>query len=389
MNILFYTSDRVSVVRGGTVRITTTIATALRRMGHKCYSAYSYEIPSDFPLSEFDGEINIKRESLGQFIKDKKIDHFILQQMTRDVREYRKIIPSSCKIYSVLHFAPGSEEIINANFGKIFNLLISKTNSWKEYLKYLLIASLYPVYKKWFHGHNRGLYNVVYHYSDKVVLLSKKFEDKFADYAMITDHSKFISVPNALSYDEFFPKEELQEKQKQVLIVSRLAEPQKRLSLAIRIWKLVENNHSLDEWNLKIVGTGDSEKYYKKLVSKLGIRRISFEGRQNPLSYYKDSRIFMMTSMTEGWGLTLTEAQQMGCVPIAFNSYASVTDIIKNGDNGYLVEYNDLFLYYSCMKRLMTDDNTWKKMSEDSIESSKRFSIDKIVKEWETILLNC
>ena len=27
---------------------------------------------------------------------------------------------------------------------------------------------------------------------------------------------------------------------------------------------------ALDEWNLKIVGTGDPEKYYKKLVGQLG-----------------------------------------------------------------------------------------------------------------------
>jgi glycosyltransferase involved in cell wall biosynthesis len=388
MNILFYTSDRVSVVRGGTVRITTTIATALRRMGHKCYSAYSHEIPADLPLSMFDGEININRESLEQFIFDKKIDHIILQQIMRDVREYRKNIQSSCKIYSVLHFAPGSEEIINVSFCRTIKQLFFYKNSWKDYLKYLLIASLYPIYKKWFHGHNRRLYHIVYNYSDRVVLLSNKFENEFADYAMVKDHSKFISIPNALSFDEFFPKEKLQKKKKQVLIVSRLTELQKRISLAIRIWKMIENDHSLDEWNLKIVGTGDSEKYYKKLVGQLGIQRIFFEGIQNPLSYYRDSRIFMMTSMTEGWGLTLTEAQQMGCVPIAFNSYASVSDIITNGGNGYLVKYNDLFFYYSCMKRLMTDEGAWENMAKESIDSSKRFAIDKVAKEWEKVLLN-
>jgi glycosyltransferase involved in cell wall biosynthesis len=338
------------------------------------------------PLTEFDGTVNITRKSLFQFIQEHEIDRFVIQQMTREVKTYRDIIPPSCKIYSVLHFAPGSEEIINVNFGRTFRQLFYLGNSWKDYLKYLLIASLYPIYLKWFHGHNRKLYNAVYHYSDKVVLLSKKFEEEFADYSMVKDFSKFISIPNALSYNEFFPIDKLQDKKKQVLIVSRLSEPQKRISLAIRIWKLVENDHSLDDWNLKIVGTGDSEKSYRKLATHLGLKRIAFEGRQNPLPYYRASRIFMMTSITEGWGLTLTESQQMGCVPIAYRSYGSVTDIITDGENGLLVDYGDLQTFYSRMKQMMTNETIWLKMAREAVSSCKRFAIDKVADEWERLL---
>lgn len=386
MNILFYTTGAVSPQRGGTERITSTLATCLRQRGHQCYSAYSIEIQKNLPLTEFDGTVNISQKSLFQFIQEHEIDHFIIQQMTREVRAYRDTIPPSCKIYSVLHFAPGSEEIINVNFGKTFRQLFYLGNSWKDYLRNLVIASLYPIYKKWFHGHNRGLYNVVYHYSDKVVLLSKKFEDEFVDYAMITDHSKFIAIPNALSYNEFFPIEKLQDKKKQVLIVSRLSELQKRISLAIRIWKLIENDHSLDDWNLKVVGTGDFEKSYRKLADQLNLKRITFEGRQNPLPYYKNSRIFMMTSITEGWGLTLTESQQMGCVPIAFNSYASVTDIITDGKNGFLVDYGDLHTFYLRMKQIMKNETVWRDMAIEAISLCKRFTIDKIADEWERLM---
>lgn len=45
MNVLFYTTSRVSVENGGTERITASIATTLRKRGHLCYSAYSDELP--------------------------------------------------------------------------------------------------------------------------------------------------------------------------------------------------------------------------------------------------------------------------------------------------------------------------------------------------------
>ena len=76
-----------------------------------------------------------------------------------------------------------------------------------------------------------------------------------------------------------------------------------------------------------------------------GLKRVRFEGRQNPKRYYEEASIFMLTSSFEGWGLTLTEAQQFGCVPLAFYSYASLPDIITDGKNGFMIPYPALEVY--------------------------------------------
>lgn len=89
-----------------------------------------------------------------------------------------------------------------------------------------------------------------------------------------------------------------------------------------------------------------------------------------------------MTSLSEGWGLTLTEAQQMGCVPIAFNTYASLTDIITDGYNGFIIEDNDLDSYVTQMKQLMLDARLRKKMAANASESSRRFEKHSIGKQW-------
>ncbi len=107
-------------------------------------------------------------------------------------------------------------------------------------------------------------------------------------------------------------------KHKVVLIVSRLDETQKRLSLALRIWKKVKQNPVADGWVMKIVGHGGDYELCENIIKNEDIPAVTLEGRQDPIPYYKEASIFMMTSRSEAWGLTLTEAQQMGVVPIAF-----------------------------------------------------------------------
>ena len=169
-------------------------------------------------------------------------------------------------------------------------------------------------------------------------------------------------------------------------IVSRLEEEPKRISLALKIWKEIETDHTLSEWKLKIVGHGKMESWYKSLVIHYGLQRVFFEGTKNPEPYYNEASIFMMTSSFEGWGLTLTEAQQYGCVPLAFRSFASLTDIITDKVNGFAIPNDDISLYIKQIKLLMTDEKLRKSMSANAIESSKQFSIEIIIKKWMEVI---
>lgn len=50
----------------------------------------------------------------------------------------------------------------------------------------------------------------------------------------------------------------------------------------------------------------------------------------------------MMTSIWEGLPMTLIEAMHYGCVPIAFDSFAALYDLIDNGNNGFIIPNNDI-----------------------------------------------
>ena len=389
MKILFYNTSDVSETKGGTERITARISTGFTRLGHHCYLAYSEEIDKRYPLTPFEGRINIERNSFEQFLIEHDFDVIILQKMTRMVKELFRI--RQChklhfKMISVLHFNPGFEE-----YGTTFRSFykgLSHYHGATEYLKDLVRTVIYPLYKIYYPYRNRDLYRTVYAYSDKVVVLSEAFISEYSEYAHLNKPSKLMAIPNANSYNEWLPEELLKNKKKQVLVVSRLEERQKRISLAIRAWKEIEKNERLKGWMLKIVGDGSSRAAYEQVARDVGLKRVEFVGRQNPKSYYQESAVFMMTSAFEGWGLTLTEAQQMGCVPIAFDSFAAVHDIIDNGHNGLLICNNDLPAYSLGLTRLMLNTEERQRMATAALKTSKAFALENVMKEWNNLISN-
>lgn len=94
----------------------------------------------------------------------------------------------------------------------------------------------------------------------------------------------------------------------------------------------------------------------------------------------------MMTSRSESWGLTLTEAQQMGVVPIAFDTYASLREIITNGQDGVVVKEGNVDVYINRMLDLMRNDAERQRMARQAIVSSQRFSQEKVAEKWWNLL---
>jgi glycosyltransferase involved in cell wall biosynthesis len=173
----------------------------------------------------------------------------------------------------------------------------------------------------------------------------------------------------------------LKKKNKEVLIVTRLDETQKNVSFALKVWKILQKK-GLHGWSLIIVGHGPDEVFLKKIVKKYRLSNVSFEGKQMPIPYYETASIFMMTSDFEGWGMTLTESQQMGVVPIARDSYLSLHDIITNGYNGCIVKNNDIEAYADKLQWLMANDEERKQIALNGLKSAQRFTSDKIADRW-------
>jgi glycosyltransferase involved in cell wall biosynthesis len=214
----------------------------------------------------------------------------------------------------------------------------------------------------------------------KIVVLSRH---ELPEIARLTGRStdKFAVINNPLSWEKIESPEILRDKKKEVLIVSRLYNPEKRIDLALKAWHMIEQRGYAD-WRLRIVGAGKHEAYLKSYAKRLKLKNVSFEGRRESYPYYQTAAIFMMTSAVEGWGLTLTESMQTATVPVAFDSYPAIRDIITDGHDGVLVANNDVAAYADAVARLIDNPQERNRIALNGLQSCRRFVVEPIVEQW-------
>ena len=393
MNILFYTHGKVYATRGGTERTTVSVASALTRLYDcHCYSLYEaedlVEKESCF-VAEFRWQAGYDRqadiETLYQIVVDNEIDFIIDQGIFINVGLLREAVAGTpCKVILAHHYEPGAETLymsLRRHWAKMHEKM-----PLRRRCRWLFDLVFYPYTKYRDTETLRRTYCDAYFQAHRVVLLCQGFIEAYQRFGRFNDNKNFTIIPNSLSFNEFLPIKEVENKKPVVLIVSRIEEVHKRLSLAIRIWAKVKKHSESKEWKLKIVGTGKDMPMYQRMIARDSIPDISFEGHQVPLPYYKEASIFMMTSRSESWGLTLTEAQQMGVVPVAFDTYASLRDIITDGEDGTVIAEGDVDGYVCTILELMQDDAKRQRMARQAIESSQRFSQELIAEMWWKLL---
>ena len=156
----------------------------------------------------------------------------------------------------------------------------------------------------------------------------------------------------------------------------------------MKIWKLYQSTYpEAKEWSLRIIGNGNCASDYQYWVEKNNVPNIYFEGQvDDTIEFYLSAAVFMMTSDSEGWGLTLMEAQQMGCVPIAFNSYESIREIIQDGVNGFLVKEMNIEDFVEKLHILTINTDIRTSMAVNGLEVINRFSVNRMIGKWLDIL---
>lgn len=393
MNVLFQTYNKIHPTEGGTERTTITVATALKtKYGCRCYAIYE-RADSSAMVDCLDGEYHwevVRDEAqnaatLRQVIEQWHIDAIIVQGAFIHVKRFRLAIQGiNCHLIFAHHFAPKWEII----FFRINTILKRRPHSLRSTCRWIYNVILFPYARKQYIQRLSLQYCEAYHNADNVVLLSNKFIRPYQEFGGFQDTDKFRIIPNGLSLTEFFPCERLNEKKNIVLIVSRLDDPPKKISVALEIWRRVRAHAESNGWELQIVGEGpDADKLYS-MVKQKHIPDVKFWGRQVPNTYYRQASIFMMTSKSESWGLTLTEAQQMGVVPIAFDTYPSLHDIITDGFDGVIVAKDDIDGYVDNVLSLMTDVDRRRRLAKNGLTSCLRFIPDTIVEQWWHLINN-
>lgn len=212
--------------------------------------------------------------------------------------------------------------------------------------------------------------------SHKVVLLSKAFLDCIEKKtSLISNKLLAISNPIILSGDKV-----IFNKKKQILFVGRIELKQKRLDYLLIIWSRVFE--ACTDWELIIVGDGPDKNYIELRAEEMHLKKIYFKGYMDPEPYYQDAAIICLTSDYEGFGMVLIEAMQHGVVPIAFNNWASVKDIIVNNETGMLVPTNDVENYITKLIEIIKNEKLRCEIAVNACKHVQQFDINIIGQKW-------
>lgn len=123
-----------------------------------------------------------------------------------------------------------------------------------------------------------------------------------------------------------------------VLVVGRLA-PDKKIDVLIRAFGQIESGHLL------VVGRGDDRQRLEDLAGGLGLRhRVHFMGfvpETDLPALYRASSLFTIASDVEVQSIPTLQATGTG-LPIVAADAAALPELVRNGENGYLVSPGDV-----------------------------------------------
>lgn len=395
MNIAFYTYYECYPEIGGTERTTYIVADALSKYyGHTIYSIYSqpYDKKDSIKLNCAASCKHIiddrEEDTLVSFIRNNHIDVIINQgsfEFGLLFAKLKKTYHLEFKQVFALHFTPGTREEAGADFRYNFD-------RWKKNpgIKNIVKILSYPLYSTYIRHVNKSAYRKMSEQADKIVLLSDKYRRLWYEYGNIKHPERkqdiFSTIPNAIPFDDLASESDITNKEKRILIVCRLHERQKRVTKALKIWESIADDPAMSEWQLDIVGDGPDAEMYQSIIKDRDIPRVNLYGHRDPQPYYRRAAIFMMTSDYEGFPMTILEAMQNGTVPIVFDTFPSLTDIISDCENGFTIKSDDYSDYESKLIQLAKDAESRIRMGKNAVKKSREFSTDKIAGKWQKLI---
>jgi glycosyltransferase involved in cell wall biosynthesis len=379
MNILIISFDADPPYMGGAATVANILAKGFMSKGHFC--ALGYLEHSEHPSIFFKNKVKLVKENRVNaelFFQTYQFDIILNQIANITDFNFLKSLPlNDCKIISAYHNRPMFAFPMLYNLIRIYhdsNNFFYKTYTLSKIplLPFFWIKTKIKVTKSFQDIENN---------SDKIILLSDKYIPNWLSICPKTKREKLISIGNPLVFEESISEAEINTKEKLVIVVCSV-NSQKRAHLLIKIWKRIEKDPRFDDWKFEFIGGGEGISQIIHLAKKNKLKRIIFEGYKNTYPYYKRASIMMMTSKYEGWPMVLMEGQQMGVIPVSYNSFESITDIINDGENGIIIPNNDMELFVSKMKDLMLNNTQRRLMATNAINSSSRFNLDNVINRY-------
>ena len=226
-----------------------------------------------------------------------------------------------------------------------------------------------------------GIYkrlSFLYKHAEKIIVLTKALQKRIKYKSTVIENA--IEVSEISRKNESIPEDEkkLFDK-KTILMIGRLAEQKNHLWF-FDVFKRLNRK----DVNLLIIGSGPKEKELKEKAKDMS--NVYFLGRkENVYKYLNNTSVFVLPSLFEGMPRALMEALAVGCVSVANDCQTGPRELLevsleKNLKSyektkyGYLVPFNNKKEFIKALNDALDNGKR--------IKPDKRFSLEKVTKEW-------
>lgn len=174
---------------------------------------------------------------------------------------------------------------------------------------------------------------------------------------------------------------------KRIMTIGRLTS-EKGMDLLVAVANTVLKSHS--DWQWDVYGDGPMLSGLVEKTKKIGIeKQLHFLGNvDNAARHMPEYSIYVLPSYREGLPLVLLEALRNRLPMVSFDIDTGPRDIIKDGENGYLIHPYDIGAMSKKICCLIESTELRFMFSQKSISLINNFDKQNIIEQWKHLINN-
>ncbi len=213
---------------------------------------------------------------------------------------------------------------------------------------------------------------------DLVVTMGERAKETFRSWGV---EGRIAVIPGGIDGSTFKPSDR---RDIDIIVVARLA-PIKRIDLFLSMLRIVADQRP--GVRAVVVGDGVMRPALVEMAEQLGLTaNVSFVGHQsNVAEWLQRSRLFMLTSDSEGLALSLMEAMICGTVPVV-SAVGELSTLVQNAENGYVVESRAPHAFAAPVLELLTSPARLEQCSAAALRTSRTYERSVVSSHWDGVL---
>lgn len=239
------------------------------------------------------------------------------------------------------------------------------------------------------------IFGFVYRFADHVVALSKGVKENLAArYGLKRKKIKVIYNPVDLKHihkqaNETCPAimKKMHEEDAKIIVTAGRLVKEKDQNTLLRAFAKVSNQINA---HLIILGEGELESDLKKLAKNLSVAdKVHFIGFQkNPYVYFKHADLFVLSSLSEGFGHVLVEAMATGTPIVSTNCEPGAEEVLDDGEYGKIANVGDATgLSEQMLASLQQSEEETEAVVQKGLRRAEQFDATAILKQYETLFM--